>query len=221
MGDHFQTIVDLDARAGEAPEFAARVVEWLVAEGIVLAERTDCVLGRPLGHPPGPNWRRAVGENPDLDPSDGLAVHTRRTAFDAGQGGPESVTCPRCGVTTELAGEDYEDDEDSADYEDEDEDEDAAGADDRSESDEGTADGVWDRFAAAIEVWHATGAATVACPACAHPVPLADWTWNDDCFAFGHLGFEFWNWPEFTPGFRADIARILDGHRTAYVWGKF
>ncbi|MET7914844.1 hypothetical protein ABZU45_02680 [Streptomyces avermitilis] len=42
MGDHFQTIVDLDARAGEAPEFAARVVEWLVAEGIVPAERTDC-----------------------------------------------------------------------------------------------------------------------------------------------------------------------------------
>ncbi|MGX5189036.1 hypothetical protein ACWKT5_41645 [Streptomyces avermitilis] len=81
MGDHFQTIVDPDASAGEAPELAARVVERLVTEGIVLAD--------------------------------------------------------------------------------------------------------------------------------------------DDCFAFGHLGFEFWNWPEFTPGFRADIARLLDGHRTAYVWGKF
>ncbi|GDY84963.1 hypothetical protein SAVCW2_41620 [Streptomyces avermitilis] len=74
MGDHFQTIVDLDASAGEAPELAARVIEWLVTEGIVLAERTDCVLGRPLGHPPGrtgggrwgrtPTWTR-----PTVSPS--------------------------------------------------------------------------------------------------------------------------------------------------------
>ncbi|MFJ7178051.1 hypothetical protein ACIQXA_16990 [Streptomyces massasporeus] len=54
MGDHFQTIVDLDASAADAERLAGRVVDWLVTEGIVLAERTDCVLGRSLGHPPAP-----------------------------------------------------------------------------------------------------------------------------------------------------------------------
>ncbi|MDR6974700.1 hypothetical protein J2X68_001378 [Streptomyces sp. 3330] len=38
MGDTFQTIVDLDARPQDAPRPAARVVERLVADGIVLAE---------------------------------------------------------------------------------------------------------------------------------------------------------------------------------------
>ncbi|MFF5371729.1 hypothetical protein [Streptomyces sp. NPDC013187] len=58
------------------------------------------------------------------------------------------------------------------------------------------------------------------CPVCAQQVPLPDWTWTDDYFAFAHLGFEFWNWPEVTPEFRARVRALLDGHRTAYVWGK-
>ncbi len=53
MGDRFQTIVDLDAGPADAEALAHRVVEWLVAEGVVLADRTNCVLGQPLGHPPG------------------------------------------------------------------------------------------------------------------------------------------------------------------------
>ncbi|MFD5336910.1 hypothetical protein [Streptomyces hawaiiensis] len=40
MGDHFQTIVDLDATEADAEPLARRVVDWLVTEGIVLAERT-------------------------------------------------------------------------------------------------------------------------------------------------------------------------------------
>lgn len=39
--------------------------------------------------------------------------------------------------------------------------------------------------------------------------------------AFGHLGFEFWNWPEFTEEFGALITQALGGHRTVRVWGKF
>lgn len=192
MGDHFQTIVDLDTSPHEAPRLAERVVEWLVVEGIVLAERTDCVLGQPLGHPPGPNWQRAVSpEDADRDPWDGLAVYTRRTVFDSGQGGPEAVSCPRCGVTTRLTSDEWD-----------------------------LIDDAWAPFSKAMDAWHETGAAQVDCPACAESVPLTAWTWTDDYFAFGHLGFEFWNWPEFTPAFRARISELLDGHRTAYVWGK-
>ncbi|WP_405568696.1 hypothetical protein OG418_28790 [Streptomyces phaeochromogenes] len=201
MGDHFQTVVDVDATADEAQVLAARVVEWLVAEGIVLGGRTDCVLGQPLGHPPGPNWRRAVEESPDWDPWDGLAVHTERTVFDSGQGGPESVTCPRCETTTPLSGETYDED-----YE----------VSREAEPD----NGAWPRFAAAMGTWHETGAATVDCPACARPVALTDWIWEDDHYAFGHLGLEFWNWPELRPDFIQEISRLLGGHRTGYVWGK-
>ncbi|GAB2881021.1 hypothetical protein GCM10027074_56630 [Streptomyces deserti] len=205
MGDYFQTIVDLDASEDEAARLAQRVVDWLVAEGIVLAEREDCVLGQPLGHPPGPNWARAAAQDDaDREPTEGLAVHTGRTVFDGGQDAPEAVTCPRCATTTAFDAEPY-------DFMPDDEGEEPPGA---------TGDGLWPHFVTAITAWQETGTATVDCPACAEPVPLPEWTWADDCFAVGHLGFEFWNWPELTPEFRARTAELLDGHRTAYVWGK-
>jgi hypothetical protein len=192
MGDHYQTIVDLDANAADAEPLARRVVDWLVAEGIVLAERTDCVLGLPLGYPPGPLWGRAVdGYDADRQPWDGLAAHTGRTVFHGCPGGLEAAVCPRCSTTTRLV-------------------------------DDGWAmiDEAWSPFAEAIGTWSATGAARVRCPACARRVPLRDWAWTDDYFAFAHLGFEFWNWPELTPEFRSRVAGLLDGHRTAYVRGK-
>ncbi|PZG99314.1 hypothetical protein C1I97_24150 [Streptomyces sp. NTH33] len=192
MGDHFQTIVDLDVSPRDAPRSARRAVEWLVAEGIVLAERTDCVLGQPLGHPPGPNWQRAVAEDDgDREPYDGLAVYTGRTVFHGGQGGSEAVHCPRCAATTRLYTDRWE-----------------------------LIVEAWTPFSEAIGTWHTTGAADVECPACAASVPLPDWAWSDDYFAFAHLGLEFWNWPRFTEDFRARTADVLGGHRTAYVWGK-
>lgn len=193
MGDTFQTIVDLDASPQDAPRLAERVVEWLVAEGIVLAERTpDCVYGQPLGHLPGPNWERAVTDQPwGRSPGDGLATYTERTVFHRGQGGMEAVRCPRCQATTRLYTEEWKLIEDT-----------------------------WTPFAQAISTWHETGAADVDCPACAEPVPLPAWIWTDDYFAFAHLGFEFWNWMELTEEFRARMADLLDGHRTAYLCGK-
>ncbi|MEU3085027.1 hypothetical protein ACWCQ0_00260 [Streptomyces massasporeus] len=198
MGDHFQTIVDLDAGAADAERLAGRVVDWLVTEGIVLAERTDCVLGRPLGHPPGPRWASAVADlDADEEPWDGLAVHTGRTVFDSGQDSPEAVTCPLCATTTVLESGPYDDDLLPEPGED-----------------------PWPRFATALTTWQTTGDATVDCPVCTRPAPLPDWTWTDDRLALGHLGFEFWNWPELTDDFRTRLSGLLAGHRTAYVWGK-
>jgi hypothetical protein len=191
MGDYFQTIVDLDAGEAQAAELAERAVAWLVSEGIVLADREICVLGQPLGHPPGPHWSRAVtDDDPDGEPFDGLAVHIGRTVFDSGQDGPEAVTCPNCRTTTDLSDEDAD-------------------------------DTVWPRFAAAISDWQdGTADADVTCPACARDVPLDAWIWADDRLAVGRLGLEFWNWPELSDDFRARLAAVLDGHRTAYLWGK-
>lgn len=192
MGDHFQTIVDRDAGADEAAGLARSVIDWLVAEGIVLAERTDCVLSQPLGHPPGPNWSHAVAEeDARWEPSDGLAVHLGRTVFHGGQGCFEAAICPRCSTTTRLADDDWK-----------------------------VIDEAWTPFSEAIGTWYDTGVAHVPCPACSREVPLPDWNWSDDYFAFAHLGLDFWNWPEVTPEFRTRVCALLDGHRTAYVRGK-
>ncbi|MFD5476620.1 hypothetical protein [Streptomyces hawaiiensis] len=202
MGDHFQTIVDLDATHADAEPLARRVVDWLVTEGIVLAERTECVLGQPVGNPPGPNWQRAVSDADD-EPWDGLAVHTGRTVFDSGQDAPEAVTCPRCEATITLDAEPY-DGHPSQPVE--------------QPTTPGT-EAPWARFTTALSTWQDTGSATVDCPACSRSVPLPDWTWTDGRLALGHLGFEFWNWPELTDDIRTRISGLLGGHRTAYVWG--
>lgn len=192
MGDFFQTIVDLDAGPDDTDQLAHRAVRWLVAEGVVRADRTACVLGQPLGHPPGPDWHRAVdADDADRNPYDGLAVHVGRTVFDGGQGEPEAVVCPRCAATTTFVTDSWELD-----------------------------DEIWRPFRDAMEDWHHTGTAEVACPACARLVPLPEWTWADDYFTFGHLGFTFWNWPELTAGFEDGLSRALDGHRTRRVGGK-
>ncbi|WP_328399251.1 hypothetical protein OHS70_20545 [Streptomyces sp. NBC_00390] len=208
MGDHFQTIVDLDATAEEAPALAARAVAWLAAEGIVRAERTDCVLGKPLGHPPGPNWARTASpDDADRDPSDGLDVTTGRTVFFGGQGDADWADCPSCGGRT-LFGPGDADRYDPLD--------------DDTPADEGgePLDEEWESFSRAMDAWSAMGEASVECRHCGVDIPIIDWTWSHDYYAFGHLGLQFWNWPEFRQEFVAELGTVLGGHRTVVVWGK-
>ncbi|MGX1131436.1 endogenous inhibitor of DNA gyrase (YacG/DUF329 family) [Streptomyces glaucescens] len=104
MGDTFQTIADPDASAQDAPRLAERVVEWLVAEGIVLAEAAPgWALSEHPAHPPGPNWHKAVTDARWGAP-EGVAVHTRPKVFySLGDSDTHAVTCPRCGGTTTVA----------------------------------------------------------------------------------------------------------------------
>ena len=192
MGDYFQTIVDLDASPEEAAAYADRGLAWLLSEGLVLPDRTDCVLGAPLGHPPGPNWAGVCGpEDASWEPGGGLDVQVGRTVFSAGQGEPEAVTCPRCEATTRLITDTWQSDDEA-----------------------------WEPFGAALRTWDEEGEADVVCPACAAPVPLPEYRWADDFFAFAHLGFEFWNWPHFSDEFLTRFADVFEGHRTVRVWGK-
>ncbi|MFD7403418.1 hypothetical protein ACFV7R_12235 [Streptomyces sp. NPDC059866] len=190
MGNHFQTVVDLDATSVDAPALAARGLDWLVMEGIVRAERTDCVLGAPLGHPPGPLWAKAVSEE-DWEPSDGLNIEIGRTVFHGGQGDAMYAVCPHCATHTDLYTDEWD-----------------------------VIEGAWEPFGKAIETWHDTGKATVTCQRCGRAGDLTAWTWADDYYAFGYLGFEFWDWPEFSPRFLSRFAETLGGHRTVLVGGK-
>lgn len=68
------------ATAEDAGALAERTVAWLVAEGIVLAERVDCRYG---GRPvclPGARWSQVTRERRYLE-ADGPAVVTGRTVF--------------------------------------------------------------------------------------------------------------------------------------------
>ncbi|MGP3979421.1 hypothetical protein ACTWQF_36520 [Streptomyces sp. 8N114] len=79
---------------------------------------------------------------------------------------------------------------------------------------------VWEPFGEAIQRWYETGLATATCQHCGQAGDLTRWTWEDDYYAFGYLGFEFWDWPEFSPRFLERFAHALGGHRTVLVWGK-
>ncbi|MEU0436225.1 hypothetical protein [Streptomyces sp. NPDC006290] len=190
MGSHFQTVVDLDATQADAQALAAGALDWLVKEGIVRAELTNCVLGAPLGHPPGPLWAKAVTQE-DWEPSDGLKIETGRTVFHGGQGDAMFAVCPHCASQVPLYTDEWD-----------------------------VIEGAWEPFGKAIETWHGAGRAAITCPRCHRAGDLTAWTWDDDYYAFGYLGFEFWDWPEFSPSFLERFRRALSGHRVVLVGGK-
>ncbi|MFF1439887.1 hypothetical protein [Streptomyces sp. NPDC058295] len=105
MGDTFQTIVDLDAGPQDAPRLAARVVDRLVAEGILLPEaKPGWALGNGPAHPPGPNWHTAVADARWGSP-EGVAVYAEHHIFWSNfhhRPGPTVVICTRCGEATEV-----------------------------------------------------------------------------------------------------------------------
>lgn len=190
MGNYFQTVVDLDATHADAHTLAGSGLDWLVKEGIVRAELTDSVLGAPSGHPPGPSWTKAVRQE-DLEPTGGLKIETGRTVFNCGQGEPWFAVCPHCAGRVDFLTDRLQEIE-----------------------------GAWEPFGAAIGAWSDTGSAAVACPSCRRSGDLTAWTWSDHYFAFGYLGFEFWDWPDFSPGFLEAFSRALGGHRTVLMEGK-
>lgn len=194
MGDWFRTIVDTEATPDEARGLAAGVLDWLIADGFVSAERTDCVLGADAGHAPGTRYGEAVQ---DPDPalaalwSNGLHITVGRTVFDAGQGEPSAVTCPHCAAETPLVDAYWSPVEEN-----------------------------WAPFGEAVAAWSEGDDAPVACPSCGRTAPVHTWHWAGDHFAFGHLGFTFWNWPALRPEFVADLSHRLGGHRTVLLEGK-
>ncbi len=98
MGDWFQTVSDRDATESESQELGAAIHQWLVDEGIVSSDATDCVPGSDIGYPPGPNYQKATGESDDhllKLATNGLDVITKRSVFHSGQGGFELI-CSAC-----------------------------------------------------------------------------------------------------------------------------
>jgi hypothetical protein len=106
MADWNHWIADLEATPAEAPVLAGRVLDWLVGQGIVRAERTDCVLGDVEGgHAPGPAFAKAVTKADDgfMDQwANGLEIDVGRTVFYGEVQAGDRVTCPRCDTWVPL-----------------------------------------------------------------------------------------------------------------------
>ncbi|MEU8897375.1 hypothetical protein [Nocardia sp. NPDC048505] len=187
MGVYCERIVDLEATESDGARFAARVLDWLVGEGILTRElsREDMYSDyAEQGYTPGPHWRRITVEDWGSGP---VAVALGRHAFVEGQGGdtPDAARCPACAADTVII--DYPAGQFEPDRE------------------------RWAPFEAAITAWQQTGAGAVACPACAVTSPVADWHWSSG-FTLGALAFEFWGWPPLTEEFQQELAARL-GHR--------
>lgn len=103
MGDWSQSLVDVEVSAEDAPELGARLTRWLVDTGVIMAEQSDCVLGTPLGHPPGPNYGRAVGgtEPAPVLWANGAAISVGRVVSHSYE--PEALACRYCGHQEVLA----------------------------------------------------------------------------------------------------------------------
>ncbi|MFM9368631.1 hypothetical protein [Streptomyces sp. Da 82-17] len=197
MGDYYERIVDVEATAEEAGPLAERMVDWLVAEGVITRETTlDGVFSQLVteGYVPGPRWAQAVDDasNPDWVPRS-VAVNVGRAHHVGGQGldSPEFAVCPRCRHKTVVIDYPY-----------------AFEADDE----------VWQPFEDGITAWEETGEGSAPCPACGALVPVTEWEW-DGSFAVGALAFDFWDWPELSADFCARFRREL-GHRIVVHGGK-
>ena len=110
MGDYFQAIVDRDATAEEAEPLAMHVRDWLITEGIVSSELTDCILSNKPGHPPGPDYTKAAAEAPSYFRSlavNGLEIILGRNVFWTTFGC--ELVCRGCGRQFEAPSPEWRD----------------------------------------------------------------------------------------------------------------
>ncbi|NBE52965.1 hypothetical protein [Streptomyces boluensis] len=197
MGDYFERIVDVEVTAEEAGPLAERMVDWMVAEGLITRELSgDGVFSHPVreGYVRGPNWARAVADSSNRDWLPGpVAVIVGRNYYVCGQGADEAscAVCPRCQSKTVIINYPYEFERD---------------------------DEVWQPFEDGIAAWKETGEGSAPCSTCGASVPVTQWQWEPG-FAVGALAFDFWDWPELSASFCATFSRQL-GHRTVEHGGK-
>lgn len=105
MSDSSQTIVGVDVSEAAAAGLGARIVERLVARGIVETALTDCVMTG-VGRGPGPRAGDAVEGSTEAAArirdlrTNGMRLAVGRQVFDTGGNGLE-VRCEACGEAFE------------------------------------------------------------------------------------------------------------------------
>ena len=194
MGTYYEWVADLDVTEADAPEVGRRVVEALVARGVLLPELSpDAALGAD-GYPAGPAWVDTVETSASGESPWGVEVRVGREVQDGGQMGVESVTCPRCSATRGFYGPPEEFGPTCTD-------------------EEGLR---W--FYDAAATWSAGGDAALECRACGAATPVDEW--QAEGVALACLSLVFWGWDELRPEALRWVAEATGGHRIANGHGK-
>lgn len=104
MSDSFQTFAAPQVVRSQASAVAARVRAWLQDEGIICSALSDCVLGnRAAGHPPGPEWHKAVAVGQSAQSGllgwavNGVEIIDAPVVHYSMTSDPFEAICPRCG----------------------------------------------------------------------------------------------------------------------------
>jgi hypothetical protein len=196
MGDYFRTIVDRAVPASAAPALAQRVMDYMIGRRIIQAVRSDCVLRKEFGFAPGENVEEALARwTPAGTPGAPLPV--------------DQIVSDLRGLATngvvEVVGRTVFHN--------------AGGGLDIVRCPLCLANEVASAWGEIVARWHeGDDLAALQCTSCNESSPVTEWTF-DPPWAFGNLGFEFWNWPPLNRNFVNTIAGIL-GHKVAVVVGK-
>jgi len=195
MGDSFRTIVDPLASLDEAQAMAERVIQHLIERKIVKPERTDRTPGDPGGYPPGENVAEALATWTPC--STGVPLSLEEITHDL-------LRCGWNGVDAVVGRTVFHNF--------------GAGLDvvrcpvclaNQEGKNWGDAIGRW---------FKGDDLASFRCPNCRESSPITEWKF-DPPWAFGNLGFKFWNWPPLKRSFIEQISGIL-GHRVIMIAGK-
>jgi len=102
MGDHYQTIADLDVDLADSLNLGNEILAWLVDRYIVSSAPSDCILSDKRGYAPGPKFYDVVNIDPVTDitlrlRTNGLEIVVGRTVF-YNTAGPNPF-CPKCNAS--------------------------------------------------------------------------------------------------------------------------
>ena len=201
MGDNSQIIVDTDAGLKDAEELAVVVREWLVTEEIIDADPGDSVREHIGGHRLGPNYPSVIEPNSDraqISWENGVSAARR---VDCIGGRLEFLIGRRVfdagGNGIELHCESCEE----------------------ILVNEQVFDAHPRGYMDAVGRWFdGDDRVSFPCPSCGKDRLLTEWR-GPFPWAFGYLGFQFWNWPPLSREFVQRLTQKL-GHCTVLVYQR-
>jgi len=98
MSDYFISFVPEKSEIDRPKSVGFKLIHWLVKEGIIVPELSDCTLGN-LGYAPGENYQSILIQEDsrlvELN-TNGVELFTERTVFHNGGYELDHVGCPNC-----------------------------------------------------------------------------------------------------------------------------
>jgi len=99
MSDNSVSVVPKKSNYPDKEKKAQEILDWLISLDIVMAKKTDCVLGSPFGYEFSKGAIKITNYPQDVPfkmRTNGLEIITSRHIFHTGGNGMESIICPAC-----------------------------------------------------------------------------------------------------------------------------